>query len=66
MSGQTYWASIVGLLALSTGFWWATLSWMGVTDPLPAVAVLDAIALTAYLVILRWILAESDPATDPK
>lgn len=60
MSDRVYWLSIVLVLIFSTAFWWAILAWFAVSDPLPVVAIMDAIALTFHLLFVRWILKGDD------
>ncbi len=65
MSGRMYWLSVIAVIAVSSAFWWAALSWLGVTEPMPLVAFLDAVALTGYLVFLRWWLKALNPVHSP-
>ena len=64
MSGKTYWLSVVAVIGFSSAFWWLVLFWLGVSDPIPAVAILDAVVLTGYLFVLRCFLKD-DTAAKP-
>lgn len=62
MSGRTYLLSVIALFGVSSAFWWAVFSWLGVESPAPLVAVFDAIVFTSYLFMLRWFLSDSSEA----
>lgn len=65
MSGRVYWLSIVLVLCISTAVWWSMLTWLGVSDPWPGVAVIDVMVLTAHLGFIRWLLKDDDSSQNP-
>lgn len=64
MSGRMYWLSVIAVLGVSFAVWFVVWSWLDVSDPAPGAAVMAAISMTGYLVLLRWILKSPSSSTN--